>query len=314
MQSTCLLLALLSTIDPPIAAFVPPIKAPARDVSSYFRTTRLSDDSTSTPLAPAAHPLGLTKNKHRHCGGVRSERSDRRRLNRMVSLDSDDNFVGQGEDVPTSNRTATDGVNNDESSISPFQRVRILTYRTFLITSALLLTVMAVFGSNFLSGTGIDEAAIANWADGLLPFAAGLSLLLAPMPSEGLGRAARVVTTSLGAAAVFSTASASTGVGIAQSADSFGDLQHILFVASLMAISMREIYYFGIAYKVEAVVAMLTLPLLLVDVGAYAGNIYPVAVPLCALAVDVLAVGKVFEPCREDYVKSNSEFFVAGEK
>ena len=88
-------------------------------------------------------------------------------------------------------------------------------------------------------------------------------------------------------------------------------MSNVLGIVSLCGISLREIYYFGLEYKWEAAVALVSLPLLLIGDNE---NLSLVAVPLSALAVSVLAFSKVFEPCREDYVKSNSEFFVDGNK
>lgn len=220
---------------------------------------------------------------------------------------SNDRGIEEYKDEEPSNDDATKQ-QQLQQPVSALERIRILSYRLTLAISALLLTTMAIFGSNFLSGTGIDGAPIVHWAEGILPLAAGSSLLLAPMPIDdgeaGLGGVARVVTTSLGIASIVSAAISHVG-----SIDTAAvDIARILSITSLMSISLREIWYFGLAYKWEAAIALLTLPLLLVDSEAYYSDAYPIAVPLCALAVDVLAVGKVFEPCREDYVQSNSEF------
>ena len=70
--------------------------------------------------------------------------------------------------------------------------------------------------------------------------------------------------------------------------------------------------YFGVAYKWEAAVALICLPLLLLNSNDYE-TLHSLAAPLSALSVSVLsvsvlAVGKVFEPCKEEFVKTNSEF------
>mmetsp|Transcript_22611 Transcript_22611/g.47191 ORF Transcript_22611/g.47191 Transcript_22611/m.47191 type:complete len:111 (-) Transcript_22611:140-472(-) len=74
-------------------------------------------------------------------------------------------------------------------------------------------------------------------------------------------------------------------------------------MVSLMAISVREIWYFGAAYKTECGITLVTLPWML-DLN---GRV-PFTIPACALGMSVLAAGKVFEPCREDLIRSNSEF------
>ena len=305
-------------------AFAPPIQR----VTSFSRggssTSSSSSSSSSESTRNCAPPLGHgLPSSHVRCRATRAA-SSRRGINLQPSqagsdvTDVDDE-VGL-EDALTAT-TCTDALNDprqlkdepaggEESapSVSTLGRIRILSYRTTLLASGLLLTTTAIFGSSFLSGTGVDGTSVTSWADGLLPFAAGLAALLAPMPEDGLGKAARLATAAIGAAAIGAALISSVGgFDGGANTDDIGDVQRILSIVSLMAICLREIYYFGLAYKVEAVVALLTLPLLLVDADDY--NLYPLlAVSLCAMAVDVLAVGKVFEPCGEDYVRSNSEF------
>jgi hypothetical protein len=75
-----------------------------------------------------------------------------------------------------------------------------------------------------------------------------------------------------------------------------------LAVATLMALSLREIWYFRGAFKIECGVTLFALPLML-DWH----NCVPFTFPGCVLGLSVLAAGKIFEPCREDLVRSNSE-------
>ena len=83
-------------------------------------------------------------------------------------------------------------------------------------------------------------------------------------------------------------------------------------VASLF---IREIYYFGLAFKLEAVlglVASLAVLFLLQNHAAMgattATTISQVAEPASWLALAVLTFGKLFEPLEEDWYKSESEF------
>ena len=187
------------------------------------------------------------------------------------------------------------------------ERIQVISYRLVLTSSALLLTSCAIFGSSFLSGTGIDGSSVVESAEILLPLAAGLSVLLAPMP-EGL---LKVAATSLGLAAI-ATSGAAGAFATEDASVMVLDLSRIFGISSLFAVCVREIYYFGLAFKVEAAVVMAVLPLLLREHDAANDSVYPIAAAISALAVGVLAVGKIFEPCREDFVKSNSEF-LAGE-
>ena len=76
-----------------------------------------------------------------------------------------------------------------------------------------------------------------------------------------------------------------------------------LSVVALVLVSIREAWYFGVAYKQESVIALCTLPLML-DRSAS----IPFAAPLCAVGLSILAAGKLLEPLEEDLVRSNSEF------
>lgn len=226
------------------------------------------------------------------------------RLQKISLSVSNDDFE-KGEDVLLG---AENGVSSGESSeqqqkqVTMTERIRVLTYRAALSTSALLLMMISIFGSSFLSGTGIDGASVAAEAEALLPLAAGVTLLLAPVPNDRI----RVATASLGLGAAVS-AGVATILSSGGGDETFLGVPRVLGVVSLFSVCIREIYYFGLAYKWEAAISLLSLTPLILYNDEY-GTVYPIASSLSALAVGVLAVGKVFEPCREDFVKSNSEF------
>jgi len=169
-------------------------------------------------------------------------------------------------------------LNNDDVTI--LKRIRAISYRSTLFISAILLITLALFDSSFLDGTGVDSSPFISIVDTYLPFATGLSLLLAPVSN----RYTQVAAISLGLATCI------TG-------------SKVLSIISLMCICIREIVYFGLAYKWEAFISLISLPLLLIS-----DDYDMIAAPMSALAISVLAVGKVFEPMEEDYVKTNSEF------
>lgn len=81
------------------------------------------------------------------------------------------------------------------------------------------------------------------------------------------------------------------------------DVSWSLSIIALLAISIREIWYFGVEYKQECVISISMLALMFDN-----NNHVPFTIPLCALGISVLAAGKLFEPCQEDLVPSNSEF------
>lgn len=194
----------------------------------------------------------------------------------------------------------------ESRDITVAERVRILTYRGSLCTSALLLSAEAILKSDFLSGSGLDGTLIEVLAESYLPLAAGLSLLLAPAPES-----INIVKLSVGFAAMVLAGAQNLLPAPEELNETLTQLSNGFGIVFLCGISLREIYYFGLEYKWEAAVALVSLPLLLIGDNE---NLSLVAVPLSALAVSVLAFSKVFEPCLEDYVKSNSEFFVDGNK
>ena len=155
--------------------------------------------------------------------------------------------------------------NNDDKLL---KRIRVISYRSTLFISAILLTTSALFDSNFLMGTGIDSSTFISIVYNYLPFAAGLSLLLAPISNRFI----QVAVISLGLATCI------TGT-------------KVLSILSLMSICIREIVYFGLAFKWEAFISLISLPLLIIS-----DDYDLIATPMSALAISVLAVGKVLEP------------------
>ena len=192
-------------------------------------------------------------------------------------------------------------VHQQEDNVTVIERTRVLSYRAALISTSALLSTVAIFDSNFLVGTGLDGTSVVDMAEIYLPFAAGTSLLLAPASDNNNAIQRAVILLGL-ATCVSGIASVTSDIGeIVLSSSS------VLGIVSLVAVSIREIIYFGVAYKWEAAVALICLPLLLLNSNDYE-TLHSLAAPLSALSVSVLAVGKVFEPCKEEFVKTNSEF------
>jgi len=190
--------------------------------------------------------------------------------NRNDEVDPDIDVVDKVIYQETSN-------NND---VNILKRIRVISYRSTLFISAVLLITSALFDSNFLTGTGIDSSTFLSIVDTYLPFISGLSLLLAPISN----RFSQVAIISLGLATCITGST-------------------VLSILSLMSICIREILYFGLAYKWEAFISLISLPLLLLS-----DDYDMIAAPMSALSISVLAVGKIFEPIQEDYIKTNSEF------
>lgn len=179
--------------------------------------------------------------------------------------------------------------------MTTIERVRVLSYRAALCASALLLSLHAVGDVGFLDGTGIVDLSgrLEEQATTTLPLWSGAALLSCPLPSN---RIAGVGAASLGLATL-------AGGLYSALSGSYESLPWSFAILALMVISIREIWYFGPAYKIECGITLFMLPLML-DLN----NHVPFAIPLGALGMGVLAAGKIFEPCEEDLVRSNSEF------
>jgi hypothetical protein len=212
-------------------------------------------------------------------------------------LDVDENTFSSTP-VPTRRSRPTSASNR----LSLIERIQILSYRTALSASSLLIAALAICSGDVLAGTGVDGASTVEWVESVTPLSVGITLLLAPIPNNDFGR---VTLTSLGIVSVASVV-AST---VLEASSAVVDVQRVLVVLSLVSICIREIFYFGLAYKVEAVVALVMLPVTFMMTSDQAIGI---SLPVCALAMNVLAAGKIFEPCAEDFERSNSEFLAGG--
>mmetsp|Transcript_30321 Transcript_30321/g.37029 ORF Transcript_30321/g.37029 Transcript_30321/m.37029 type:complete len:243 (-) Transcript_30321:163-891(-) len=178
--------------------------------------------------------------------------------------------------------------------LTALRRVRVLAYRAALGVSAGLISSQAL-GGGILDGSGVDIGPLIAQTKEALPFAAGSTAILGPLPS---GVSVGPLVSLLGSITVGSGVIST--LGIIADAESVG---WTLAVLSLMAVSVREIWYFGVEYKQECVLVLLTLVLMLNEEMRI-----PFVMPLCAVGMAVLAGGKVFEPCEEEFRRSNSEF------
>ena len=211
------------------------------------------------------------------------------------AVNDDDN-----KDITTSNN---DDIEIDEDvtteidrSVTVLERARIISYRVAMSASALCLCVLAVDDIGFMEGTGANIDHLSEQSSNALPILAGCTLTLCPVPRNKM---IEVGTTSLGLAAIVSGLVSNVG-DIQQLA---GSISWSLSILALMTVSIREIFYFGVEYKQECIITLLTLALMF-DYN----NHVPFIFPLCALGISILAAGKLFEPCDEDLVPSNSEF------
>ena len=66
----------------------------------------------------------------------------------------------------------------------------------------------------------------------------------------------------------------------------------------------------GHAAPSDAAVALAALPFSFIMSSDQ--QVVGISLPVCALAMDVLSAGKIFEPCKEDFERSNSEFLAGG--
>ena len=205
------------------------------------------------------------------------------------------------QELEASNNDSIDGKdiykeNFIDRSVTLLERARIISYRIAISASALCLCVQAVDDIGFLEGTGANINQLVEQSAKVLPIFAGSTICFCPVPRNKI---VEIGSISLGLAAIGSGL-VSAGDDIQQLA---GGISWNLSILTLMAVSIREVYYFGVEYKQECVITILMLALMFDH-----NNHVPFTIPLCALGMSVLAAGKLFEPCQEDLIPSNSEF------
>jgi hypothetical protein len=176
-----------------------------------------------------------------------------------------------------------------DNSVTILERARIISYRIGISATALCLCVLAVDDIGFLEGSGANIDQWTEQSSLLLPTLVGGALCFCPVPRNKI---VEIGTISLGLATI--------GSSLIPIKD---DISWSLSIIALIAISIREIWYFGVEYKQECAISISMLAFMFDN-----NNHVPFTIPLCALGISVLAAGKLFEPCQEDLVPSNSEF------
>lgn len=193
--------------------------------------------------------------------------------------DDHDNY----EIEPSNNNGTTD------NSVTILERARIISYRIGISATALCLCVLAVDDIGFLEGSGANIDQWTEQSSLLLPILAGGTLCFCPVPRNKIVEIGMI---SLGLATI-----GSSWIPIKD------DVSWSLSIIALLAISIREIWYFGVEYKQECVITISMLAFIFDN-----NNHVPFTFPIFALGISVLAAGKLFEPCEEDLVPSSSEF------
>ena len=200
-------------------------------------------------------------------------------LSKFPANNDHDNY-----EIESSNNNGTTA-----NSVTILERARIISYRIAISATALCLCVLAVDDIGFLEGSGANIDQWTEQSSLLLPTLVGGALCICPVPRNKM---VEIGTISLGLATI--------GSSLIPIKD---DISWYLSIIALMAVSIREIWYFGVEYKQECVISISMLAVMFDN-----NNHVPFTIPLCALGISVLAAGKLFEPCEEDLVPSNSEF------
>ena len=205
----------------------------------------------------------------------------------------------EDDDADFLDEDGSSGKHIDTDDLTIQDKLQVLSYRAGLGASALLICVQAVGDVSFLEGTGINVENVVNivkQSENILPIVSGTTLALCPVPET---RIVQLGASSLGILILISGILSS----IIPDTMLLHQLSWTLSMVALMILSVREIYYLGFEYKQECGISLAMLPFML-DVN----NQVPFTIPLCALGLSVLAAGKIFEPLREDLIRSNSEF------
>lgn len=232
-----------------------------------------------SPLSPATHSLNLSP-IHRHqlyAGGSEEEEKDyqsTRETQSSESVQEELSFAGKAE---------------------------VIGYRTALVFASLGFAVSAA--ASLLEGTGLNTETIK-------------SLHVDSQAARGWGSCLTVneALPTLGSFALIIELinaiqwNLSTGEVPAFSLTSSENLDKAagLFMA---AICCREILLYGVAFKIEAVLAIVFIILQALDLGLSQA----VCLDGLALSLLVLSVGKVFEPIGSDLRPNQSSFFLDGQ-
>lgn len=229
--------------------------------------------STSSPTAHAFSPTSISASF--------SHRWTVANLNQQPPFESSlyQQRLPEDTELPLSDK-------NEYPSYSPLVLGRVVGYRACLGAAAVAISLFALAEASFFDGTGFQVESLSNWSETSLPWIAGGTLLASPFPETT--RPIRGGALLLGATTIAFHASSYAWP---------------LSMVALMVISIRELWYFGGAYKQECGITLFMLPLML---DRY--NSIPFAAPLCAVGLAILAGGKLLEPLEEDLVRSNSEF------
>lgn len=209
------------------------------------------------------------------------------------------------------------GTSTDPQEVSISQRFLVLGYRCTLFSVALGFSV-SFAATTLLQGTGLGLDTL-EWlqeaSHAVLLWSTYLTGLLAPPLSNHPAAADSEQSDSISVLLPLLTQALRTlGVvailihliGVQDTLPfEYSSLETLEIAAILSGICVREILFYGIAYKVEAVVALVFLLL-------QASNQLPEAVTVggLSLALLVLSVGKVFEPISSDLVPDQSAFFL----
>ena len=213
------------------------------------------------------------------------------------NVNEKESFEVEIEDSRSVNAQLTDELQQNDIKLTKQDKLQVLSYRSGLMLSAVLLSIQAIEGVSFLDGTGIDVDGvlrIVKQSQSFMPIVSGASLALCPMP-----KIVEHWTKSLG---ISSIAFGGLALILPEHLISH-EVFWLMFLLAIVTLSVREIYYFGFEYKQECAIVLSMFPFM-IDVN----NHYSFTMPVCALGLGVLAAGKIFEPLKEDWVRSNSEF------
>lgn len=238
-----------------------------------FLTIAAIASSSSTPTALAFSPPSISASFPHRWTVAKSNKRPR----------FESSLYQQGS-TNGSDETAND--RNEYPSYSPLILGTVVGYRALLGASALAISCFALADASFFDGTGFNVDSLSNLSEASLPWIAGGTLITCPFPQTGK---------SIQGGALLLGAATMTSHGSSHSWS--------LSMLALMAISLRELWYFGGAYKQECGIILFMLPLMLDR-----NTSIPFAAPLCAVGLAILAGGKLLEPLEEDLVRSNSEF------
>jgi len=282
------------------------------ELSCSARSIRAAARRSSCFAIPRSTSRSLTIQHH----------SERNGLKRTATAHCD-NMPVRG--IKTSMKMTKNDIDFDNNipaaEITFMGRTRVLSYRLLLTGLAMAFTTNAIIPT-LLEGSGIDTSSIEPLTRNAIAWMSAACVLCVPraginneilsMLFAPLGITLLCIQVVLNAVLFSDPVVMDENINMLSMIMAAKAGDHVLTVLALCLICIREILFFGLAYKVEAAlsVPLLLTSLLLSNDDDMSATLHV----LTALTVSLLAASKVFEPILEDHRPGFSAFLLVNQQ